>query len=51
MFRIFKKEYDHFKSFPRNMRILLMTNLIYALVLPIIELFVGAYILRESDNT
>lgn len=51
MLKIFKKEYGHFKSFPRNMRILLMTNLIYALVLPIIELFVGAYILRESDNT
>ncbi len=45
------KEYRYFKSFPHNMRILLMTNLIYALVLPIIELFVGAYILRESDNT
>lgn len=51
MFKLFRKEYDHFKSFPHNMRILLMTNLIYALVLPIIELFVGAYILRESDNT
>ena len=51
MLKLFKKEYAHFKSFPRNMRILLMTNLIYALVLPIIELFVGAYILRESDNT
>ncbi len=51
MLKLFKKEYNHFKSFPRNMRILLMTNLIYALVLPIIELFVGAYILRQSDNT
>ncbi len=51
MFSIIKKEYDHFKSFPRNMRILLMTNLIYALVLPILELFVGAYILRQSDNS
>ncbi|MGV8137492.1 MAG: MFS transporter [Mangrovibacterium sp.] len=51
MLKIFRKEYDHYRSFPRNMRILLMTNLIYALVLPIIELFVGAYILRESDNT
>tara|TARA_R110002050_G_scaffold147761_2_gene273836 strand:- start:1290 stop:2573 length:1284 start_codon:yes stop_codon:yes gene_type:complete len=50
MLKLFKNEYAHFKSFPRNMRILLMTNLIYALVLPIIELFVGAYILRESDN-
>lgn len=51
MLKLFKNEYAHFKSFPSNMRILLMTNLIYALVLPIIELFVGAYILRESDNT
>ena len=51
MLNIFKKEYNYFKSFSRNMRILLMTNLIYAMVLPIIELFVGAYILRESDNT
>ena len=51
MKNIFKQEYRHFISFPRNMRILLMTNLIYALVLPILELFVGAYILRESSNT
>ncbi len=51
LFKIFIQEYNHFTSFPRNMRILLMTNLIYALVLPIIELFVGAYILRESANT
>lgn len=51
MFDFIKKEYGYFKSYPQNMRILLMTNLIYALVLPIIELFVGAYILRESDNT
>lgn len=48
---IIKQEYQHFISFPRNMRILLMTNLIYALVLPVLELFVGAYILRESSNT
>lgn len=33
------------------MRILLMTNLLYALVLPILELFVGAYILRQTSNT
>jgi YQGE family putative transporter len=49
--RFFRKEYRHYKSFPRNMRILLMTNLIYALVLPVLELFVGAYILRETSNT
>ena len=51
MLKIINKEYLHFKSFPHNMRILLITNLIYALVLPVIELFVGAYILRESENT
>jgi len=28
-----------------------MTNLIYALVLPILELFVGAYILRQTSDT
>lgn len=33
------------------MRLLLMTNLIYALVLPIIEMFVGAYIMRSTSNT
>lgn len=32
------------------MRLLLMTNLIYALVLPIIEMFVGAYIMRSNPN-
>jgi len=32
------------------MRMLLITNLIYALVLPIIELFIGAYIMRNSND-
>jgi YQGE family putative transporter len=45
------EERRHFQSYPLNMRILLLTNLIYALVLPLLELFVGAYILRESGNT
>lgn len=49
--KIINKEYNHFLSFPKNMRILLMTNLIYALVLPILELFVGAYILRQTNDT
>lgn len=47
---IFNKEAGFFMSQPKNLRILLITNLIYALVLPILELFVGAYILRESSN-
>ena len=32
------------------MRVLLVTNLIYAFVLPIIEIFVGAYIMRSSND-
>ena len=32
------------------MRVLLITNLIYSLVLPIIELFIGAYIMRNSHE-
>ncbi len=32
------------------MRVLLLTNLIYALVMPIVELFVGAYIMRNSSD-
>lgn len=44
-------EYHHYRKYPKNMRILLMTNLLYALVLPILELFVGAYILRQTNNS
>ncbi|MFO7668710.1 MAG: MFS transporter [Bacteroidales bacterium] len=35
---------------PRGMRVLLITNIIYAFVLPVIDLFVGAYIMRTSDE-
>ncbi len=43
-------EYDFFLSMPRGMRVLLITNIIYAFVLPVIDLFVGAYIMRTSDE-
>jgi YQGE family putative transporter len=43
-------EYRVFLSYPHNMRVLLITNLIYSLVLPIIELFIGAYIMRNSQE-
>ncbi|MCO6462404.1 MAG: MFS transporter [Saprospiraceae bacterium] len=45
-----QKEFAFFKSHPLPMRVLLITNLIYALVLPIIELFIGAYIMRNSND-
>lgn len=43
-------EFSLFKSHPRNTRILLMTNLVYAFVLPVIEVFIAAYILRNSAS-
>jgi len=44
------KEFSFFSSHPKGMRILLLTNLIYGLVGPIIELFIGAYIMRNSSD-
>jgi YQGE family putative transporter len=44
------KEVNFFSSHPKGMRILLLTNLIYGLVGPIIELFIGAYIMRNSSD-
>lgn len=43
-------EYRFFCSQPLNIRTLLVTNMLYALILPIIEIFVGAYIMRNTGN-
>jgi MFS transporter, YQGE family, putative transporter len=43
-------EYRHFLRYPRDMRILLITNLLYALVLPVIDIFVAAYVMRNSQD-
>jgi YQGE family putative transporter len=50
MFNKLIKEVNFFSSHPKGMRILLLTNLIYGLVGPIIELFIGAYIMRNSSD-
>ncbi|HYG18125.1 MAG TPA: hypothetical protein VD816_04315 [Ohtaekwangia sp.] len=44
------EEYQYFLLMPREMRVLLITNMIYAFVLPVIEIFVGAYIMRSSND-
>lgn len=44
------KEIQFFNAHPLDMRMLLLTNLIYALVMPIVELFIGAYIMRNSSD-
>lgn len=46
----FFREIAHFKSYPHEMRVLLITNMLYALVLPVVELFVGTYIMRNSAD-
>lgn len=46
----FLHEYRHFLTYPHAMRILLLTNLIYAFVLPVIDIFVGAYVMRNSQD-
>jgi YQGE family putative transporter len=44
------KEYGLFRSCSRDMRLLLLTNMVYALVLPVIEIFVAAYVMRNSHE-
>lgn len=45
-----KKEVAHFKSQPHNFQILVLTNIVYALVLPVIDIFVAAYVMRNSND-
>jgi YQGE family putative transporter len=45
-----KKEIGHFKLQPLNFRVLVMTNLVYAIVLPVIDIFVAAYVMRSSND-
>ena len=44
------KEFKFFRSQPHNMKVLLLTNLCFAFVLPVIEIFVGAYIMRNTGR-
>lgn len=44
-------EFRFFMSMPRNMRVLLITNMLYALVLPVVEIFMAAYIMRFFADT
>lgn len=48
--RLLRSEFALFASQPRDMRLLILTNLIYAFVLPVVEIFVGAYIMRNSQD-
>lgn len=45
-----RTEWQHFLQQTWNFRILVLTNLVYALVLPVIDIFVAAYIMRNSSD-
>lgn len=44
-------EYRFFQTMPHSMRVLLITNMLYALVLPVVEIFMAAYIMRFFNDT
>lgn len=50
MFRKLQAEVIHFRQQPLNFRVLVLTNLIYAFVLPVIDIFVAAYVMRNSND-
>lgn len=43
-------EFKFFLSQSRNIKTLLVTNLLFAMVLPVIEIFAGAYIMRNTGS-
>lgn len=45
-----KSEIAHFKSQSHNFKTLTLTNLIYSIVLPVIDIFVAAYVMRNSND-
>ena len=51
MLKKLTSEVGHFKSQTHNFKILVFTNMVYALVLPVIDIFVAAYIMRNSNDT
>lgn len=44
------QEIRHFNSQSHNFRILVFTNMVYAFVLPVIDIFVAAYVMRSSND-
>lgn len=50
MFKKLQTEISHFKSQTHNFQILVLTNLVYAVVLPVIDIFVAAYVMRSSND-
>jgi MFS transporter, YQGE family, putative transporter len=51
MFAKLTAEFRFFQTMPHSMRVLLITNMLYALVLPVVEIFMAAYIMRFFADT
>jgi YQGE family putative transporter len=45
-----RSEITHFKNQSYNFKVLVLTNLIYSIVLPVIDIFVAAYVMRSSND-
>ena len=45
-----KSEVAHFNAQSHNFKVLTLTNLIYSVVLPVIDIFVAAYVMRSSND-
>ena len=45
-----KTEYLFFKQQEPNMRIILIVSMLYAMVLPVVEIFVSAYVMRSTND-
>jgi len=43
-------EINYFKKQSYNFKVLTLTNLIYSIVLPVIDIFVAAYVMRSSND-
>ncbi len=45
-----RSEYVIFRNCPRSMQVLLVANMIYGIVLPIIDIFTSAYVMRNTRD-
>lgn len=45
-----RSEFLHFKNQSKNFQTLVITNFVYGFVLPVIDIFVAAYIMRNSND-
>lgn len=50
MFAKLGSEIRHFRTQTHNFQILVLTNFVYAFALPVIDIFVAAYIMRNSND-